>query len=126
MREFALFAFFGHLLNFAEMNKDQIAEVLTNIATLLELKGENPFKSRAYLSAARALEMLEEPVEKLIAEERLGEVEGIGESTQKKILELIKTGKLAYYEDLKAATPPGLVLMLEIPGLGPKKIKAIH
>jgi DNA polymerase (family 10) len=108
------------------MNKDQIAEVLTNIATLLELKGENPFKSRAYLSAARALEMLEEPLEKLIAENRLGEVEGIGESTQKKILELVNTGKLAYYEDLKAATPPGLVLMLEIPGLGPKKIKALH
>ena len=108
------------------MNKDQIAEVLTNIATLLDLKGENPFKSRAYLSAARALEMLEEPFEKLITENRLGEIDGIGESTQKKILELVNTGKLAYYEDLKAATPPGLVLMLEIPGLGPKKIKAIH
>src|SRR5262249_11473607 len=104
------------------MNKDQIAEVLTNIATLLDLKGENPFKSRAYLSAARALEMLEEPLEKLIAENRLAEVKGIGESTQKKILELVNTGKLTYYEDLKAATPAGLVLMLEIPGLGPKKI----
>jgi DNA polymerase (family 10) len=108
------------------MNKDQIAEVLTNIATLLDLKGENPFKSRAYLSAARALEMLEEPLDKLMAEDRLSEIDGIGESTQKKILELVKTGKLAYYEDLKAATPAGLVLMLEIPGLGPKKIKALH
>src|SRR6266436_1930114 len=108
------------------MNKDQIAAVLTNIATLLDLKGENPFKSRAYTSAARALEMLEEPLDKLVAENRLAEVNGIGESIQKKFLELITTGKLAYYEELKAATPPGLVLMLDIPGLGPKKIKAIH
>jgi DNA polymerase (family 10) len=108
------------------MNKDQVAEVLTNIATLLDLKGENPFKSRAYLSGARALEMLEEPFETLVAENRLAEVKGIGESLQKKIVELLTTGKLTYYEELKAATPPGLVLMLEIPGLGPKKIKALH
>ncbi len=108
------------------MDKDQIARVLNNIATLLELKGENPFKSRAYLNAARALESVSEPLDKLIAEQRLGEVKGIGESIQKKIVELMSTGKLAYYEELKAATPPGLVLMLEIPGLGPKKIKALH
>src|SRR6516165_5753631 len=108
------------------MDKDQIAGLLTNIATLLELKGENPFKSRAYTNAARALESLSEPLDKLIAEERLGSVNGIGESIQKKILELVTTGKLAYYEELKAATPPGLVAMLEIPGLGPKKIKALH
>src|SRR5262249_36839487 len=54
------------------------------------------------------------------------EVRGIGESIQKKITELISTGRLEYYEELKSATPPGLVLMLEIPGLGPKKIKAVH
>jgi DNA polymerase (family 10) len=108
------------------MDKVQVAEILVNIATLLDLKGENPFKSRAYLNAARALEALSEPLEKLIAENRLGEIKGIGESIQKKIGELVATGKLAYYEELKAATPPGLVLMLEIPGLGPKKIKAIH
>ena len=50
---------------------------------------------------------------KLIAEERLGEVQGIGESIQKKIIELVTTGKLLYYEELKAATPPGLVAMLD-------------
>src|ERR1051325_2277780 len=108
------------------MNKDQVAEVLVNIATLLELKGENPFKARAYTNAARALEGLSESLDKVIAEERLAEVKGIGESIQRKICELITTGKLGYYEELKAATPPGLVAMLDIPGLGPKKIKAIH
>jgi len=108
------------------MDKEQVAEILVNIATLLELKGENPFKSRAYLNAARALEGINEPLDKVIAEERLGEVKGIGESIQKKICEMVATGKLVYYEELKAATPPGLVLMLEIPGVGPKKSKALH
>src|SRR5207247_3496788 len=51
---------------------------------------------------------------------------GIGESIQKKICEMVATGKLVYYEELKAATPPGLIAMLEIPGVGPKKIKALH
>jgi len=108
------------------MDKDQVADTLVRIATLLDLKGENPFKSRAYVNAARALETMSEPLDKVIAEERLGETKGIGESIQKKIAELVVTGKLAYYEELKAATPPGLVAMLDIPGLGPKKIKMIH
>src|SRR5438477_9134683 len=108
------------------MDKDQVAAVFVNIATLLELKGENPFKTRAYMNAARALEGMSEPLDKVIAEERLDQVKGIGESIQKKITELVTTGKLTYYEELKAATPPGLVAMLEIPGVGPKKIKALH
>jgi DNA polymerase (family 10) len=108
------------------MDKDQVAEILVSIATLLELKGENPFKVRAYLNAARALETMNEPLGKLLAEGRLGELKGIGEALQQKITELVTTGKLTYYEELKAATPPGLIAMLEIPGLGPKKVKALH
>jgi DNA polymerase (family 10) len=108
------------------MDKEKVAEILVEIGTLLELKGENPFKTRAYSNAARALEGVGEPLEKLIAEERLGEIQGIGESIQKKISELVTTGKLPYYEDLKASIPPGMVAMLEIPSLGPKKIKALH
>src|SRR5580765_4238185 len=108
------------------MDKDQVAEILTEIGTLLELKGENAFKTRAYENAARALESLAEPLEKLIAENRLGQIKGIGEGIQKKITELVATGKLAYYDDLKAAVPSGLVEMLHIPGLGPKKVKALN
>jgi DNA polymerase (family X) len=108
------------------MNKDQVAEVLVSIGMLLELKGENPFKTRAYQNAARTIETLSEPLDKVVAEDRLGEMKGIGEALQKKITELVTTGKLAYYEELKAATPPGLVAMLDIPGLGPKKIKALY
>jgi DNA polymerase (family X) len=108
------------------MNKDQVAEVLVSTAMLLELKGENPFKSRAYENAARTIEALSEPLEKVVGEGRLGDLKGIGEGIQKKITELVKTGRLIYYEELKAATPPGMVAMLDIPGLGPKKIKVLH
>lgn len=108
------------------MDKDQVAEVLVSIGTLLELKGENPFKTRAYANAARAIEATSEPLAKLIAENRLGEIKGVGDAIQKKITELVTTGKLTYYEELKASTPPGLLAMMEIPGVGPKKIKVLY
>src|ERR1043165_2439627 len=111
---------------FHPMDKDQVAELLVEIGVLLELKGENPFKSRAYANAARALESLTEPLDKLITENRLHEVKGIGDAIQKKILELVQTGKLAYYEDLKASFPPDLMGLLQIPGLGPRKVKALY
>jgi len=108
------------------MDKEQVAAVLVDIGTLLELKGENPFKTRAYQNAARTLESLAEPIEKIVAEDRLGEVKGIGEGIAKKVAELVTTGKLAYYDELKASIPPGLVAMLDIPGLGPKRILALN
>jgi DNA polymerase (family X) len=108
------------------MTKDEVAEILTEIATLLELKGENPFKSRAYVNAARALENTTAPLEKIFAPDSTERIKGIGDSLHEKICELIKTGKLVYYQELKASIPPGLVAMLSIPGLGPKKIKAIN
>src|ERR1041385_243522 len=108
------------------MDKDRVAEVLIEIGVLLELKGENPFKTRAYANAARTLEGLNEPLAKIVAEERLAVIKGVGEALQKKITELVTTGKLPYYDDLKASIPAGLVAMLEIPGIGPKKIKAVY
>jgi DNA polymerase (family 10) len=108
------------------MDKNKIAEILVEIGMLLELKGENPFKTRAYGNAARAIENLAEPLEKLITEDRLTEVKGIGDAIGKKITELVQTGKLKYYEELKASIPPGLAEMLEISGVGPKKVKTLH
>ena len=108
------------------MDKERVAEILVEIGTLLELKGENPFKTRAYLNGARIIEGLNEPLKKLVAEERLGELKGIGDALQQKITELVTTGKLKYYDDLKASVPAGLVAMLDIPGLGPKKIIALN
>ncbi len=108
------------------MDKDKVAEILVEIGTLLELKGENPFKTRAYSNAARAIEGLAEPLAKIVAEDRLGEIKGVGEGIAKKVKELVETGKLAYYEELKASLPAGLMAMLDIPGLGPKKIQALN
>ena len=108
------------------MDKDKVAEILVEIGTLLELKGENPFKTRAYVNAARTLESLNEPLASLVAEKRLGEIKGIGEALEQKITELVETGKLKYYDELKASIPPGLIAMLEISGLGPKKIQALN
>lgn len=108
------------------MDKNKVAEILVEIGVLLELKGENPFKTRAYGNAARAMENLSEPLEKLVAEDRLMEVKGIGEAISKKIKELVETGKLVYFEELKASIPAGLSEMLEIPGVGPKKVKIMY
>ena len=114
------------VLHISLMNKDQVAEILVSIGTLLELKGENPFKTRAYANAARTIETLQEPLAKVVAENRLGEIKGIGEALQQKITELVTTGKLAYYDDLKASVPAGLLAMLDIPGVGPKKVKMLY
>lgn len=109
------------------MNKAEIAAVLNDIATLLELKGENPFKVRAYSGGARIIEALsEEEIDERVRAQTLDEVKGIGEALAQKIGELRTTGKLEFYEKLKASLPAGLVELLSIPGVGPKKIKVLH
>lgn len=111
----------------SKVNKIEIAAVLTDIGTLLELKGENPFKIRAYQSGARVVESLsEEELAQRITAGTLEEVKGIGEALAQKITELAQTGKLGFYEKLKASIPAGLVEILSIPGVGPKKVKALH
>jgi len=108
------------------MDKKTVIDILNEIGLLLELKGENPFKIRAYYNAARALETLDEDIEVLVKNNKLKEVKGIGEAINKKITELINTGRLEYYENLKASIPEGLIEMIKIPGLGPKKIKTLY
>lgn len=108
------------------MDKKQVAEILEEIGTLLELKGENPFKVRAYQNAARTLQSLTEDLGKLVEEGRLGELKGIGEALVEKITTLVETGSLPYYEELRTSIPDALLAMLQIPGLGPKRVRAIH
>ena len=109
------------------MTKNEMADVLNEIGTLLELSGENPFKIRAYQSGARALEAMEEAeLVRLIAAGELGTIKGFGEALVQKITELQTTGRLVFFEKLKASIEPGLAEMLQIPGLGPKKIRALH
>ena len=103
-----------------------VGEILEHIAQLLELKGENPFKIRAYTNAARALESLSEPIETIVNEGRLGSIEGIGKAITEKVTELVTTGKLEYYEELKGSFPEGIFELFELQGLGAKKIKALH
>ncbi|MFC1938789.1 DNA polymerase/3'-5' exonuclease PolX [Chloroflexota bacterium] len=102
------------------MNNAKVAKVFQDIADLLELKGENVFKIRAYQKAVFSLEHLHEEVEELVREDRLREVPGVGEAIAKKITELVTTGHLKYYEDLKAEFPPGISTLLEVSGIGPK------
>ncbi len=107
------------------MDKKQVAEILEEIGTLLELKGENPFKTRAYSNAARALSGITDDLAELVANNRLREVRGIGEAIAEKITTLVTTGRLKYYDDLRAEFPAGLLELLRIPGLGSKKAKKL-
>jgi DNA polymerase (family 10) len=108
------------------MDKEQVAAVLDEIGTLLELQGENAFRCNAYHNAARAVEQLETSLEEAVRDNTLGQVRGIGDTLREKITTLVNTGHLPFYEDLKHKTPPGLFQMLRIQGLGPKKVKALY
>jgi len=108
------------------MDKSEVIEILEEIALLLELQGENPFKIRAYDNAARTLEGLTEDFEALVAEERLGDLKGFGPAMVETVTTLVTTGKLRYYQELKKSVPAGLLEMLQIQGLGPKKAKKLY
>jgi len=106
--------------------KEQTIELLETIARLLELKGENPFKIRAYTNAARALETFSGNFQIAVAEDKLGELNGIGDAITKKIFEYVQTGRLEYFEKLQAEFPETIFELFEIAGLGGKKVKALY
>ena len=108
------------------MDNKHVAAVLDEIAILLELSGENPFKVRSYSNVARAVEQLEVEIETLVAEKRLREVKGVGESLEQKLEELLTTGRLEYLEDLRKKFPATLFDFFRIPGLGAKRIQTIY
>ena len=108
------------------MNRQQIADVFAEVAILLELRGENPFRVRAYANATRIIEGLHEDLATLAAENRLTEIKGIGADLAAKINEMLTTDRLKFHDELKASLPAGLLDLLRIPGFGPKKTKAVH
>lgn len=108
------------------MKNFEVAFIFYDIADILEIKGENFFKIRAYRKAAHTIENLPMDVKELAGESHLQEIEGIGKALEEKIREIINTGTCRYYEELKKDFPRGLVEMLKIPGLGAKKIKVIY
>lgn len=108
-----------------QVSKEQIVDVIEDMARLLELKGENVFKVRAYTNAARALETHTGDFRQAIADGTLTEIPGIGKALAEKITEFCHTGEIAYFTELKAEFPAGLFEIFELQGLGPKKIKIL-
>ena len=108
------------------MDRKQVAEILDEIGTLLELRGENPFKCRAYHNASRTVGALTQELKELVSSGGLKNIKGIGEGLAEKITELVQTGKLKYYDDLEKSLPAGLLEMIRIQGLGPKRVKILY
>src|SRR5829696_3086282 len=108
------------------MDKAEVASILEEIAVLLELQGENPFRANAYAKAGRTIAQLETNLADIVAAGTLDQIPGIGETLRDKITTLVNTGKLPFYDDLKAKTPPGLIQLLRLPSMGPKKAKALY
>jgi DNA polymerase (family X) len=107
------------------VDKKEIAETLDEIGTLLELKGENPFKCRAFHNASRVIGSLTEDITTLVQENALRTIKGIGEGLAINITEMVKTGRSAYAEELRKSVPEGVLAMLRIQGLGPKKVRLL-
>lgn len=107
------------------MRNKEVAEALYEIGELLSLSGESVFRIRAYERAAQVIETLSEAIEDVAREDKLKDEPGIGESIAEKIKEYLDTGKIPYLEDLKKKFPQGLIEMMSVPGLGPKKAKLI-
>jgi DNA polymerase (family 10) len=108
------------------MDRGQVADAMREIGLLHELLGENPFKTRAYHNAERIIRGLDEDLSQLVAQRELTRIKGIGGALSDKITTLVEEGRLPYLEELRKQVPKGLLDWLNIPGLGAKKVRAIH
>jgi len=104
----------------------EVAAFLEELSVLMELRGENPFRIRAYTGAARTIDQLDEEVEGLVVRNALTSVKGIGKGLAELVAQFVETGTAAELEGLRNSIPSGLLDMLRIQGLGPRKIRAIH
>jgi len=109
------------------ITNNDIASIFDEVADFLEIKGDNPFRVRAYRNASRVVSGLARGVAELAAEEKgLEGIPGIGKDLAEKIRTIVAAKKLPFLEDLKKEFPPGLGAMLRVRGLGPKKVAALH
>jgi DNA polymerase (family 10) len=108
------------------MTREDAATIFERIATLLEMQGENPFKVRAYRTGAEVVESFSGDIMKLAAENQLSGIKGLGEALRDKLHEMATTGKLEFYEKLKAEFPDTIFELFDVQGLGPKKVAALH
>jgi DNA polymerase (family 10) len=113
-------------VDYRNMDKSEIATVFEEIASLLELQGANPFRVRAYRNAARSLMNSDKSVKELLAEGALTKLAGIGDDLAEKITTLASKKRLPFYEKLKKSTPKGILKLIQVHGLGPKKVKEIY
>lgn len=108
------------------MDKKEIIHALEEISLLLELKGEDKFKSAAYSRAARSISQTTSDVIGMIQKGEARKISGVGEALSKKLSEFVETGKISYLEELKDSFPPRLTELFEIQGLGPSKVRALY
>src|SRR3989441_6046578 len=110
------------------MQNAEIARLLSDVADLLEISAGNPFKVRAYRNAARTVADHPDPIAELVSggDFDITELPGIGGGIAKEITALVATGTLPQRQQLVATVPPGLLELLRIPGLGPKRVKLFH
>ncbi|MBU4140305.1 MAG: DNA polymerase/3'-5' exonuclease PolX [Candidatus Omnitrophica bacterium] len=107
------------------MKNKEVAEIFRQIAEILEIQEENPFRIRAYLKAAQNVESLSRDVAEVAEKDELEKIPGVGKDLAEKIKEIVKTGKLKFYEQLKDNIPEGLTILMSVPGLGPKTAKLL-
>src|SRR5881409_1616006 len=107
------------------MKNEEIASRFGEIADMLDILGEDTFRILSYQRAARQLESLTENVEDLVREGRVDQIPGIGRALAEKIVEYVTTGRIGYYDELRAKFPPGVLDLLKVRGLGPKKVKIL-
>lgn len=108
------------------MDNKEIAAIFWEIADILELEDENPFRIRAYRRGAQTIESLAENLETLAKEEKLTSLPGIGQDLARKITEILETGKLKFFGQIRKSIPAGLLQIMEIPGLGPKHTMLLY
>ena len=119
-----------NLLNYVQrilpMRNTVLAKIFEDMADLLEIKGDNPFKIRAYRKAALNIEALPEDVEEVAGAGNLGTIPGVGKDLAQKIQDFLEDGKIGEFETLKKEIPESLLDVLAVPGLGPKKVKYLY
>jgi len=108
------------------MKNKEVAEIFRQIAEILEIQNENPFRIRAYLKAAQSVESLSQDIAEAAQKNQLEKIPGIGKDLAQKINEIVKTGKLKFYKQLRNKIPKGLTLLMSVPGLGPKTARLLY